>query len=89
VIADPTYGRVLLAPLVPRFLDSFPDIALDVVLDAGEGAEWDVAIRAGSTRPEARRQLLGAPPAVLCARLPIYRNTRRRIAPRACATTPC
>jgi DNA-binding transcriptional LysR family regulator len=38
VIADPTYGRVLLAPLVPRFLDSFPDIALDVVLDAGDGA---------------------------------------------------
>jgi DNA-binding transcriptional LysR family regulator len=35
VIADPTYGRVLLAPLVPRFLDSFPDIALDVVLDLG------------------------------------------------------
>jgi DNA-binding transcriptional LysR family regulator len=47
VIADPTYGRVLLAPLVPRFLDSFPDIALDVVLDPADGCEWDVAIRAG------------------------------------------
>jgi len=68
VIADPTYGRVLLAPLVPRFLDSFPDIALDVVLDAGEGAEWDVAIRAGvNLDPTLGTRLLGAPPAVLCA----------------------
>jgi DNA-binding transcriptional LysR family regulator len=68
VIADPTYGRVLLAPLVPRFLDSFPDIALDVVLDADEGAEWDVAIRAGVNEdPKLGARLLGAPPAVLCA----------------------
>ncbi len=68
VIADPTYGRVLLAPLVPRFLDSFPDIALDVVLDAEEGAEWDVAIRAGVNEdPKLGSRLLGAPPAVLCA----------------------
>jgi len=68
VIADPTYGRVLLAPLVPRFLDSFPDIALDVVLDAGQGAEWDVAIRAGVNEdPKLGARLLGAPPAVLCA----------------------
>jgi len=68
VIADPTYGRVLLAPLVPRFLDSFPDIALDVLLDAGEDAEWDVAIRAGVNEdPKLGARLLGAPPAVLCA----------------------
>src|SRR3954466_611171 len=68
VVADPTYGRVLLAPLVPRFLDSFPDIALDVVLDADESAEWDVAIRAGeNTDPRLGSRLLGAPPAVLCA----------------------
>src|SRR5688500_2019920 len=68
VIADPTYGRVLLAPLVPRFLDSFPDIALDVVLDADQGGEWDVAIRAGvNDDPKLGSRLLGAPPAVLCA----------------------
>ena len=68
VIADPTYGRVLLAPLVPRFLDSFPDIALDVVLDPEEGTEWDVAIRAGANEdPTLGARLLGAPPAVLCA----------------------
>ncbi|HEX5161879.1 MAG TPA: LysR family transcriptional regulator [Steroidobacteraceae bacterium] len=68
VIADPTYGRVLLAPLVPRFLDSFPDIALDVVLDSDEAGEWDVAIRAGQNDdPKLGARLLGAPPAVLCA----------------------
>jgi DNA-binding transcriptional LysR family regulator len=68
VIADAIYGRVLLAPLVPRFLDSFPDIALDVMLDAEEGAEWDVAIRAGINEdPQLGARLLGAPPAVLCA----------------------
>jgi DNA-binding transcriptional LysR family regulator len=68
VIADATYGRVLLGPLVPRFLDSFPDIALDVMLDADTGAEWDVAIRAGANEnPQLGSRLLGAPPAVLCA----------------------
>jgi DNA-binding transcriptional LysR family regulator len=68
VVADPTYGRVLLAPLVPRFLDSFPDIALDVVLDAGDSVDWDVAIRAGANNdPTLGSRLLGAPPAVLCA----------------------
>lgn len=68
VVADPTYGRVLLAPLVPRFLDSFPDIALDVVLDADQSTEWDVAIRAGENAdPTLGSRLLGAPPAVLCA----------------------
>jgi DNA-binding transcriptional LysR family regulator len=68
VVADPTYGRVLLAPLVPRFMDSFPDIALDVVLDSDGSAEWDVAIRAGvNTDPQLGSRLLGAPPAVLCA----------------------
>src|SRR6185503_16462856 len=54
--------------LVPRFLDSFPDIALDVMLDSGNGAEWDVAIRAGANDdPKLGAKLLGAPPAVLCA----------------------
>src|ERR1044071_9521384 len=60
VVADPTYGRVLLAPLVPRFLDSFPDIALDVVLDNSESTEWDVAIRAGANEdPKLGARLLG------------------------------
>jgi len=46
VVADPTYGRVLLTPLVPRFLEAFPDVPLEVALDNESSTEgWDVAIR--------------------------------------------
>ena len=50
VAADPTYGRVLLSPLVPRFLEKFRTCQLEVALDAQQLAagSWDVAIR---TRP--------------------------------------
>src|SRR5271156_2954295 len=49
VVADPTYGRVLLTPLVPRFLESFPNVPLEVAMDGSAGAEgWDVAIRTRS-----------------------------------------
>ena len=70
VVADPTYGRVLLAPLVPRFLESFAHVPLEVTLDAHQLAEgaWDVAIRTHPPAEEAIvRRLLGAPPALLCA----------------------
>jgi len=78
VVADPTYGRVLLSPLVPRFLEAFPQLPLEVALDAEQlaGGEWDVAIR---TRPPADsailQRLLGAPPALLCA-TPAYLQQR-------------
>lgn len=78
VVADPTYGRVLLSPLVPRFLEAFAHVPLEVALDAEQLAHgaWDVAIR---TRPPAddniRRRLLGAPPALLCA-TPAYLQRR-------------
>jgi DNA-binding transcriptional LysR family regulator len=69
VVADPTYGRVLLTPLVPRFLEAFPDLPLEVALDsevAGDG--WDVAIRPqAAPDPAVSGRLLGAPPALLCA----------------------
>jgi LysR family transcriptional regulator, regulator for bpeEF and oprC len=70
VVADPTYGRVLLSPLVPRFLEAFAQVPLEVALDEKQLADggWDVAIR---TRPPAdgaiAQRLLGAPPALLCA----------------------
>ena len=70
VIADPTYGRVLLAPLVPRFLEAFAHVPLDVALEAGELTDgaWDVAIRTHPPEDERIvRRLLGAPPALLCA----------------------
>jgi len=69
VVADPTYGRVLLTPLVPRFLESFPDTPLEVALENAYAADgWDVAIRTRtSTDSGVLLRLLGAPPAVLCA----------------------
>ena len=69
VVAEPTYGRALLAPLVPRFLESFPDVPLEVVLQPIEAQDsWDVAIRAGLPEDaKLAHRLLGAPPAVLCA----------------------
>lgn len=72
VAAEPTYGRALLAPLVPRFLESFPDVPLEVVLQPIEAQEsWDVAIRSGLPNElNFSHRLLGAPPAVLCATPP-------------------
>src|SRR5581483_799846 len=70
VVADPTYGRVLLTPLVPRFLESFPDVPLEVSMQApAEAQEWDVAIRtkAAGESETMNFRLLGAPPALLCA----------------------
>ncbi|HUA90899.1 MAG TPA: LysR family transcriptional regulator [Steroidobacteraceae bacterium] len=78
VAADPTYGRVLLSPLVPRFLEAFAHVPLEVALDAQQLAAgaWDVAIR---TRPPLdegiAQRLLGAPPALLCA-TPAYLQQR-------------
>ena len=69
VVADPSYGRVLLAPLVPRFLERFPDVPLDVGLHMPTADEpWDVAIRMepGDDASLGHR-LLGTLPAVLCA----------------------
>jgi DNA-binding transcriptional LysR family regulator len=70
VVADPTYGRALLAPLVPRFLEAFAHLPLEVALDARQLADgaWDVAVRTHPPANEAIAQrLLGAPPALLCA----------------------
>ena len=69
IASDPTYGRVLLTPLVPRFLESFPDIPLEVALDGvGAQAGWDVALSAHAAEsPEITHRPLGAPPALLCA----------------------
>lgn len=78
VVADPTYGRVLLSPLVPRFLEAFARVPLEVTLDAQQltAGAWDVAIR---TRPPSDgtlvQRLLGAPPALLAA-TPAYLQQR-------------
>jgi DNA-binding transcriptional LysR family regulator len=79
VAADPTYGRILLAPLVPRFMESFPDIPLEVNLQPqvpGAGRGSDVSIRTGTgDEPGMAHRLLGAPPAILCA-TPAYLQRR-------------
>lgn len=69
IVSDPVYGRLLLTPLVPRFLESFPDIPLEVTLDGADDQDgWDVAIRARPSDDAAiAHRSLGAPPAVLCA----------------------
>ena len=72
VLADTTYGRVLLAPLVPRFLERFPAIPLEVELgdvrDAARTGDYEVTIQAGTDAAEGRvSRVLGAPPAILCA----------------------
>ncbi|MGH8270172.1 MAG: LysR substrate-binding domain-containing protein, partial [Steroidobacteraceae bacterium] len=82
IVSDPIYGRLLLTPLVPRFLESFPDIPLEVALDGvvAEGG-WDVAVCVRPPDdPAIAHRSLGAPPAVLCA-TPAYlerRGTPRR-----------
>ncbi|HTY94678.1 MAG TPA: LysR substrate-binding domain-containing protein [Steroidobacteraceae bacterium] len=79
VAADPTYGRILLAPLVPRFMESFPDIPLEVNLQpqgAASGKGTDVALRTGTgDEPGMAHRLLGSPPAILCA-TPAYLQRR-------------
>ncbi|MGP8034881.1 MAG: LysR family transcriptional regulator [Steroidobacteraceae bacterium] len=78
VVADPTYGRVLLSPLVPRFLEAFARVPLEVALDAQQLADgtWDVAIRTRPTQDATlAHRLLGAPPALLAA-TPAYLQQR-------------
>jgi LysR family transcriptional regulator, regulator for bpeEF and oprC len=76
VAADPTYGRILLAPLVPRFMESFPDIPLEVNLQSGIDKGSDVAIRTGTGEESGMaHRLLGSPPAILCA-TPAYLQRR-------------
>jgi len=77
VAADATYGRVLLAPLVPRFLESFPELPLEVQMQtSGLDDSCDVAICSGTpSAPGVASRLLGAPPAILCA-TPTYLQRR-------------
>lgn len=78
VRADAALGRLLLSPLVPRFLERFADIPLEVELgEAGTAVEGaDVMVRVGATAAPGRMvRELGAPPRVLCA-TPAYLQKR-------------
>ena len=71
VLADAAWGRLLLTPLVPRFLERHPAIPLEVellaVLPTRAAPEWDVLIQAGRPGPGLVISALGAPPVILCA----------------------
>ena len=82
VIVDPGYGRLLVTPLVPRFLERYGDFELQVVvidtLPVDAGDDWDLlicnhsspllAVQPASGSPLAlTRTPLGNPPLLLCA----------------------
>lgn len=80
VRAEAALGRLLLAPLVPRFLERFVDIPLELELGEpaaiGETAAPDVEIRVGASGSPGRLvRELGAPPRVLVA-TPAYLQKR-------------
>jgi DNA-binding transcriptional LysR family regulator len=70
VVIDPGYGRLLVAPLVPRFLERFPQVGLRLVQieDLADGADFDVALRSdGRVMENESATALGRPPMILCA----------------------
>lgn len=71
VLTDPGYGRLLVTPLVPRFLENYQAIELSVAVaeEAPAGEDWDLMIcRAGLGSQEGMVQTpLGQPPMLLCA----------------------
>ena len=90
VIVDPGYGRLLVTPLIPRFLERHADFELQVVvidtLPQAPGDDWDLLICNGAPeRPEFSSTALGSPPLLLCA-TPLYLARQGR--PRACRCSP-
>ena len=72
VLADPAYGRLLLSPLLPRFMERYPDIPLEVemaqTLPDEPGEHWDVLFQNGPPRREGLVGTpLGRPLVILCA----------------------
>jgi DNA-binding transcriptional LysR family regulator len=87
VMVDPGYGRLLVTPLIPRFLERYADFELQVaVVDAlpnGPGEDWDLLVCNDTTQPPGTqhagltRTPLGSPPLLLCA-TPAYRARHGR-----------
>lgn len=70
VAIDQGYGRLLVAPLVPRFLERFPQVALRLINaeDVAGGSAFDVELRSdGRTAQGEVTHKLGSPPMILCA----------------------
>ncbi|HWW21007.1 MAG TPA: LysR family transcriptional regulator [Steroidobacteraceae bacterium] len=76
LIVDPGYGRLLVAPLVPRFLERYGDFQLQVALvnsmPEEANKDWDLLIcNAAPERPDLICTALGNPSLLLCA-TPLY-----------------
>jgi len=76
LIVDSGYGRLLITPLVPRFLERYGDFQLQVALldtlPEAPGKDWDLLICNGAPEhPEFSSTALGSPPLLLCA-TPLY-----------------
>ena len=81
VLVDPGYGRLLVTPLIPRFLERYGDFELQVsvidTLPVDPGADWDLLVcndsspllsaPAAGPLPTLTRTPLGNPPLLLCA----------------------
>ncbi|MEJ0099104.1 MAG: LysR family transcriptional regulator [Pseudomonadota bacterium] len=70
VAIDQGFGRQLVAPLVPRFLERFPQVTLRLINieDVAAGAEFDVELRVDGRVAEGEVvSSLGTPPMILCA----------------------
>jgi DNA-binding transcriptional LysR family regulator len=70
VSVDQAYGRLLVAPLVPRFLERYPQVTLRLVStgEEGDGAGFDVEVRSdGRLQAGEVASSLGSPPMILCA----------------------
>lgn len=70
VAIDQGFGRLLVAPLVPRFLERFPGITLRLLTaeDVLAGGGFDVELRTeGRCEPGEVASSLGTPPMILCA----------------------
>ncbi len=73
MLADPAYGRLLLAPLLPRFMERYPDIPLEVemALTRARRARASIGTSCSRTARRSAKGLvgtpLGRPPMILCA----------------------
>jgi DNA-binding transcriptional LysR family regulator len=72
LVVDPGYGRLLVTPLVPRFLESYRDFELQVslidTLPEGPSKDWDLLICDGTPEhPDLISTTLGSPPLLMCA----------------------
>jgi DNA-binding transcriptional LysR family regulator len=70
VAIDQGFGRLLVAPLVPRFLERFPQVTLRLINaeDVAGGAAFDVELRSdGHLAAGESSSPLGTPPMILCA----------------------